>query len=43
MIELYVTLIIAGRRTISQVPMKLREDVMTELEERGYDGEGNLI
>jgi hypothetical protein len=39
MIELYVTLIIAGRRTISQVPTKLREAVMSELEVKGYDGE----
>jgi len=39
MIELYVTLIIAGRRTISQVPAKLRDAVLAELEVRGYDGE----
>lgn len=43
MVDLYVALIIAGRRIITQVPIKLRDAVLADLEALGLDGEGKLI
>lgn len=43
MVDLYVALIIAGRRTIGQVPIKLRDAVLADLQALGLDGEGELI
>ncbi|MET3616577.1 hypothetical protein ABID14_000197 [Peptoniphilus olsenii] len=50
MIDLYVRLVINGRRTcdeknkkIKLVPKHLREDVINALKEKGYDGNGNEI
>lgn len=43
MVDLYVALIIAGRRVIAQVPVKLRDAVLADLEALGLDGEGKLI
>jgi hypothetical protein len=43
MIELYVALIIAGRRAIDKVPAKLRDAVLAELAARGLDGEGKPV
>lgn len=43
MIDLYVALIIAGRRTIDQVPAKYKEAVTMDLKALGLDGSGNPI
>lgn len=50
MIELYVDLVINGRRTCDEknkkvklVPKHLRVDVMNALKEKGYDGNGKEI
>lgn len=50
MIELYVDLVINGRRTCDEknkkvklVPKHLREDVLAVLKDKGYDGNGNEI
>lgn len=43
MIDLYVALIINGRRTIDKVPSKYKEHVLTELSALGIDGYGNPI
>lgn len=43
MIDLYVALIIAGRRTIEQVPLRFREAVLADLTALGLDGQGNPI
>lgn len=43
MIDLYVALIIAGRRTIDQVPLRFREAVLADLNALGLDGQGNPI
>lgn len=40
MVDLYVTLIIAGRRTINQVPAKFREAVIADLNTLGLDENG---
>lgn len=40
MVDLYVALIIAGRRTIDQVPAKFREAVITDLSALGPDENG---
>lgn len=43
MVALYVALIVAGRRTIDQVPANLRSAVLEDLEALGIDGEGNPV
>lgn len=43
MIDLYVALIIAGRRTIDKVPTKLRDAVLADLTALGLDGEGKPV
>lgn len=43
MVSLYTALIIAGRRTINDVPEKFREAVMADLEALGVDGAGNPV
>ena len=40
MADLYVALIIAGRRTIDQVPAKFREAVIADLNALGLDENG---
>lgn len=40
MVDLYVALIIAGRRTIDQVPVKFREAVIADLNALGLDENG---
>lgn len=43
MVVLYVALVIAKRRTILQVPIQLREAVITELNALGLDENGDPI
>lgn len=43
MIDLYVALIVAGRRTIDQVPTRFRDAVAADLTALGLDGYGNPI
>lgn len=50
MIELYVKLVIAGKRTcdsanneVLQVPEHLKGQVLQELEHRGYDANGQKV
>jgi len=43
MIDLYIALIIAGRRTFSQVPQRYKDIVKSELLELGLDENGNPI
>ena len=43
MVALYVALIINGRRTFSQVPMKFRAAVKEDLEALGLDENGNPV
>jgi hypothetical protein len=43
MVDLYVALIVAGRRTIDQVPERYREAVLADLTALGLDGNGNPI
>lgn len=43
MIEVYVKLIINGRRSFEQVPDNLKEDVKNRLTELGYDQNGELL
>lgn len=43
MIDLYVALIIAGRRTINQVPTRYRETVKADLAALGLDEEGKPL
>lgn len=37
MAEAYAKLIMAGKKTIEQVPAKIKEDVLTILEELGWE------
>lgn len=37
MVQVYVDLIKKGKRTIDQVPEKIREDVRKVLEDEGYE------
>ena len=37
MVELYVSLILKGKRTIDQVPVKIREEVRAILIEEGIE------
>ena len=43
MVAVYVTLIIAGRRTFASVPAKLKDAVRKELLAMGLDENGNPI
>ena len=43
LIDLYVALIIAGRRTIDQVPERYRDAVIAELAALGLDENGNPV
>lgn len=42
-VAVYVALIVAGRRTIDNVPAKLRDAVLADLEALGLDGNGQSI
>jgi len=42
-VDMYVALIIAGRRTLVQVPIKYREAVRADLLALGLDESGNMI
>lgn len=43
MVDVYITLIVFGRRTIDKVPENIRDAVLTELTIMGIDGYGNPI
>ena len=43
MVDMYVALIIAGRRTIDTTPEKFREAVMADLNALGLDGYGQPL
>lgn len=43
MVDLYVALIVNKRRTISQVPVQFREEVMADLKALGLDGNGDPL
>lgn len=43
MVDVYVALIVKGRRTIDQVPENLRPQVLEELAALGLDGYGNPL
>jgi len=50
MVDMYLALVIAGRRTcntenksVPLVPVRYREKVLTELEALGLDADGNAI
>ena len=43
MVDVYVALIVKGRRTIEQVPSSLRQQVLDELAALGLDGSGNPL
>jgi len=43
MVDLYVALIIAGRRTFEQVPDRYKEEVKADLLALGLDENGNPI
>ena len=43
MIEVYVKLIINGRRSFERVPDELKESVLYRLAELGYDQNGVMI
>lgn len=43
MVDMYVALIIAGRRTLTQVPVTFRHAVEADLLALGLDGNGNPI
>ncbi len=43
MVDVYVALIVKGRRTIDQVPSSLKQQVLDELAALGLDGSGNTI
>ena len=36
MVQVYADLIMKGKKTLDQVPLKIREDVREELMRRGY-------
>ena len=42
-VSVYVTLIVAGRRTFAQVPKNLQPTVKADLEAMGLDENGNPI
>ena len=41
MVDVYVALIVAGRRTLAKVPARLRAAVKAELDALGLDENGN--
>ena len=43
MVALYVALIINGRRTFNQVPIKFKDAVKADLEAIGLDIDGNPV
>lgn len=43
LVDVYIALIIRGRRTLESVPLRIREDVRIELDALGIDGEGNPV
>lgn len=43
MVDVYVALIVKGRRTIEQVPSSLKQQVLEELTALGLDLNGNVI
>jgi hypothetical protein len=43
MVDVYVALIVAHRRTIDQVPAKLQAAVLADLKALGLDGNGNPL
>ena len=43
MVDMYVALVIAGRRNINTVPVKFQTDVQADLTALGLDGHGNPI
>lgn len=43
LVTVYVTLIIAKRRTLETTPITLRAQVQEELTILGFDGEGNPL
>ena len=43
MIDLYVALIINGRRTIDKVPERYKDAVLADLNALGLDGYGNPL
>jgi hypothetical protein len=43
MVDVYVALIVAHRRTIDQVPTKLQAAVLADLNALGLDGNGNPL
>lgn len=43
MVDLYVALIIAGRRTFAQVPVRFRDAVLADLTALGLDETGQPI
>ena len=42
MVDLYIALIVAGRRTLDDVPRKYKLAVKEDLEALGLDGNGNV-
>ncbi|WP_211753635.1 CD1375 family protein [Oceanobacillus limi] len=42
-VTIFVSLIVAGRRTIDDVPSNLKEDVLADLESMGLDGYGQPL
>ena len=43
MVDMYVALVIAGRRNITTVPVKFQKDVLADLNAIGLDGYGNPL
>lgn len=43
MVDMYVALVIAGRRNIDTVPAKFKKDVLADLNAIGLDGFGNQL
>lgn len=42
-VDLYVALIIAGKRTLAQVPVRFRDAVLADLTALGLDENGNPV
>lgn len=43
MVDMYVALVIAGRRNIDTVPVKFQKEVLADLNALGLDGYGNQL
>lgn len=41
MVQVYADLIVKGKKTIDQVPLKIREQVIEELNRRGWVGDAS--